>query len=272
MWNLDVPKICHVYWGGEVMPYIRYLTIKSFMILNPDWEVWLWMPQKPSQKVTWASKENDYPLNCNNFLPIAMSLPIKKMYVDFPNIEEGRLLAEVHRADYIRIKVMEEHGGLWADSDILFFRPMRSMSVNTLCNRDKDVYVTLCDYGHSTGFLMARPHSIFYRRLKSNVMSNFVATHYQCIGPIMFNKYFPKLESIPSVINISMDVVYRYRFQNVSHLINTQQSTFTSESIGCHWYGGNTLWSDFINRTNGGFVNVPPSVIGDLLKPYSLVL
>lgn len=272
MWNLDVPKICHIYWGGERMPYMRYLTIKSFLLLNPGWEVWLWMPQESSEIITWESKENNYPLDCSNFLPVALSLPVKKKYIDFADIEKGKLLAEVHRADYIRIMVLQEYGGVWSDSDIIYFKPISSLAVNVETNKNMDVYVTICEYGHSTGFLMARPDSFFYRKLRYNIMEDFVASHYQCIGPGMFNKYFSTISSIPNSVNISMDAVYRYRFQDIARLMGEQDGLFNSESIGCHWYGGNTIWANFIRETNGGIINIPHSIIGDLLRPYNLIL
>ena len=54
-WQLNIPKIFHVYWGGGVMPYIRFLTVKSFMKYNPDWEIMFWYPKYPSTHVTWPT-------------------------------------------------------------------------------------------------------------------------------------------------------------------------------------------------------------------------
>lgn len=271
MWKLNqIPKIMHIYWGGERLSYMRFITFKSFMKLNPDWDIWLWMPQDVVEKVTWASRENDYSVVCNNFMLALLSLPIKQIYVDFKDSEIGSDASEVHRADYIRIYSMYEYGGAWADTDIIFFKPMDDLSVNIDNNRKKDEFVTICSYGHSTGFLMSAPKGRFWGKLKDNIKREFVSTHYQCIGPCMLNKYFPTLQSIPNAVNIPMDAVYRYNFHGVDDLIKKRQSDFTDGSIGCHWYGGNTLWAEFIKKTNGGLMNLPDCIIGNLLRPYTL--
>lgn len=269
MWNLDIPKIMHIYWGGEVLPYMRLLTFKSFLKYNPDWEIWLWTAKDIVRKVTWASLENAYDLQCNNFLPVLMNMPIKKNVIDFVKLGFSEEMAEVHKADYTRISVLYKYGGAWADTDIIFFKSMNELSVNRDTNKDKEVFVSICGYGHSVGFLMATPHSVFFKKLLNNIKNEFNPTHYQCIGSCMFNKYYPTLDSIPRAVNIPMDAVYRYNANGVKDLLKQQKADFTVESIGCHWYGGNTLWTDFIRKTNGGCINIPSSIIGNLLKGWS---
>jgi len=228
------------------------------------------MPQEVVSRVTWASRENDYSVVCNNFMPALLSLPIKQVYVDFKGSEIGPDASEVHRADYIRIHSMYKHGGAWSDTDIIYFKSMNELSVNTEDNKNKNDFVSICDYGHSTGFLMSAPQSSFWGKLMNNIKKEFISTHYQCIGPCMFNKYFPTLQSVVNAVNIPMDVVYKYNFHGVVDLQKNKPPEFTNESIGCHWYGGNTLWEAFIRKTNGGLMNLPNSIIGNLLKPYTL--
>ena len=45
-----IPKIAHFYWGNEILPFLRYITIYSFSILNPDWEIKLYLPTKISKE------------------------------------------------------------------------------------------------------------------------------------------------------------------------------------------------------------------------------
>lgn len=267
MWKIEgVPKICHIYWGGKTLPYMRLLTFKSFLKYNPDWEIWLWTSTNTADKVTWASLENDYPLICNNFLPVLDSLPIKKNVIDFDKLGFAPDMAEVHKADYTRIFVLNEYGGAWVDTDIIFFRPMSHLSINNDYNTRKEVFVSICKYGHSVGFLLAKPKSIFYQKLMSVMLKEFNPTHYQCIGSCMLNKYYPPLMPIPDGAYIHDDAVYRYNANYVHELLNNKEPLFNSESIGCHWYGGNTIWTDFMRKTNGGFMNVPDSVIGKVIK------
>ena len=83
-WNLKSPKILHIYWGGGIMTYIRFLTIKSFMNQNPDWTIMFWYPKFPNENMTWYTEEQKYNISqCTDFLPKLMSMPITKTSVDF---------------------------------------------------------------------------------------------------------------------------------------------------------------------------------------------
>jgi hypothetical protein len=271
-WNLKVPKILHVYWGGGKLVYLRYLTITSFIRLNPDWEVCFWYPTTPFTGKSWGIEpgyqEFDNNL-CDDYFSEIMKLPIKKIAVDFETMGFGKDSAEVHKADYIRIRSLFLQGGAWADMDILFFKSMNDLFVNIPANYEKETFVCMCDYGHSTGFVMARERSKFFGILLNFVKDEYPKNSYQCIGPDMFNKYFPTLESINKIspaVNIGMNVVYAHDAYHQQEILDGTKPRFTDESIGIHWYGGHSMWGGFFNETRGGTINLPDNIIGNLLK------
>lgn len=268
-WFLQVPKVCHTYWGGGKLTYIRYLTLKTFMNLNPDWQIVLWYPVIPFKGKSWGiqkgHKELDQDL-CKDYLPELMSLPITKVPVDFKALRFKHISAEVHKADYIRINALYLYGGLWTDMDILYFKPITEMVCNTPENRNKEVFVCIGDYGHSTGFNLATEKSHFFEVLVNNLNKTFRQREYQCWGPDIFNKYFKKLQIIPNAVNLDMDIVYTYDCHHVSELLKSGKSKFNGKSIGCHWYAGNSIWGDFLNKTHGGEDNLPNNIIGNLIK------
>lgn len=255
-----IPKTLHVYWGGDILPYMRYLTVSSFIKYNPDWDVVLWMPENVSKNITWRSGENDYKLKCKNFMPELLKLKVHKVYVNFDAVGFKSSFSEVHKADYIRINAMSIYGGVWSDMDIIYFKPIQSLGIDN----DKDTFVCISDYGHSTGFLMSSDKSEFFNTLRDNLSKEFNPSHYQCIGPSMFNKYYPKISKIPSGFNIPMSAVYRYDANSVKELLENKKADF-KDSIGCHWYGGNSMWEEFINNTNGGLIKVPDCILKTLL-------
>ena len=266
MWHLKVDKTLHVYWGGGALPYMRYLTVKSFMDLNPGWEVNLWMSSEKCNKVTWRSGENDYRTVCDDYFPQLLKLPVIRKVIDFKKFGFVKESAEVHKADYIRIAALKYYGGVWSDMDIIYFRPIEDIYVNDLRNRDKEVFVCVGPYGHSTGFLMAQEESQMFNLLSDNISRGFNPLSYQCLGPDIFNRYFRDIKKIPSSVNLSMDVVYSHDEKNQKDLLNLNEGRFTDKSIGCHWYGGHPMWSDFIKKTNGGLKNLPDNIIGNLIN------
>jgi hypothetical protein len=268
-WHLtNIKKVCHTYWGGGKLPYLRYLTVKTFMRLNPDWQVILWYPSVPFRGKSWGIEKGYKELDQNllkDYLPDLMALPITKVPVDFNKLKFRNITAEVHKADYIRINTLYLYGGLWTDMDILYFKPMADMAANVPKNRNKEVFVCISDYGHSTGFNLATEKSKFFETLLNNLAINFKRNEYQCWGPDIFNKYFKRLESIPKSVNLEMDVVYAHDCHHAKELITNVTPRFTENSIGCHWYAGNSIWGDFLNKTKGGEMNLPNTIIGNLI-------
>jgi len=273
MWHLNrIPKILHTFWGGDHLLYIRYLTLKTFIKHNPDWRVVVWYPKVPYRgQPSWNYMKGTPVVNdkvCKNYLSELPKLNVEMKEVDFDKIGFARQTPEVHKADFIRIVALHQQGGLWTDMDILYFAPIENMKANCPENADKDVFVCIADYGHSTGFNLAVKNSEFFEILQNSFNGNYKVREYQCWGPDLFNKYFRNMDMIPKGVNLDMDVVYAYDCHHVSagELMRSSPVRFTEGSIGCHWYGGNVIWTDFLNRTGGGEKNLPNTIIGNLIK------
>lgn len=266
MWNLAVPKIMHTYWGGDVLPYIRYKTIESFIRHNPDWEVWVWTSNSTTKEISWTSREHKYKTPCTNFIDKLWELPVHKYIIDLDKLGFGKDISEVYKADITRIYVLNEIGGTWSDMDVIYFAPIEKIYVNLPEHHDKNIFACVSHYGHSTGFMMSVKGSEFFDRLFKAIGNEYNPTHYQCLGPSMFDKYWPRIADIPKCINISMDVVYAHDANHIHELITSRPSRFTNRSIGCHWYAGHLQWGPFINKTDGGLTNLAPSIITNLLK------
>ena len=267
-WHLDIPKIAHFYWGGGKLIYLRYLAFKTFAALNPDWKIILWQPERHFTGKSWGIERGNQPINyklMEDYTDKLSDLPITLMKVNFESLKFWANMAEVHKNDYIRINSLYLYGGLWSDTDILYFKSMNDLCVNTEENKEKQVYVCIADYGHSTGFNLATEGSKFFTKLLEMLNPEYKPLEYQCWGPDMFNKYFRKLELIPAGVNIPMDVVYAHNCHNVCELLNGKFSRFTDQSIGCHWYGGNSVWGRFLNETAGGEKNLKNNIISQLI-------
>jgi hypothetical protein len=273
-WHLSIPKVLHVYWGGDKMSYMRYLTVKSFMQYNPDWKVTLWLPKYESVKTTWKGRELNYEVKCDDWFPALKSLPIEQQEVDFVDHEFGNDIAEVHKSDYLRLHLLATQGGLWSDMDIIYFRPITALAVNVEINKDKDTFVCMAfhgNYNHSAGFLMATQESRYYDILKRKCLSEYNPNNYQGIGVEMFNKYYPDMASINKVcsaVNIGMEAVYAHDALHVPEFFSSSVTRFTKNSIGVHWYAGHPLWAKFIELTNGGIKNLGNSIICNVLKQF----
>lgn len=267
-WHLSIPKIAHFYWGGSHLNYLRYLSVKTFIKHNPDWQVIVWCPEHPFKGNSWGITSGHERINerkVTDYTRELFRLPVTKSPVDFRSLKFRDDMAEVHKADYIRMSVLHLYGGLWSDLDVLYFRPVTALKCNDPKYRSRDTFVCVSDYGHSTGFNMATESSEMFAKLVSVLKFEFKKGAYQCWGPDLFNKYFKDVHSIPGSYNMEMDTVYAHNCHQVAELLEDGKPRFTEYSIGCHWYAGNTIWGSFMNKTDGGRKNLPPSIISRLI-------
>jgi hypothetical protein len=265
-WNLSVPKIFHVYWGGGVLPYLRYLTVKSFQKLNSDWKIILWIPKIHTKENTWNSHELEYPVNCKDYYSELLKLD-NVHEVDFEDMGFKNTASEAHKSDFLRMYLLYTVGGIWSDTDIIYFKPITTLEFNIPENSDKETFVCICHYGHSVGFIMSAKGSVFYKKMSEVSGASYNPNDYQCLGSTMFNKYFPTLatiEKISPAINMKMDVVYSHDADHIKELLTNRRPNFTDNSIGCHWYAGHKQWGAFFESTNGGLSNLPDSIISKL--------
>lgn len=268
-WNLQTPKVFHVYWGGGPMSYIRFMTVKTFMRHNPDWKVMIWYPKHSNTTMSWWSHEQKYDITCKDFFPELMELPIDKCSVDFEDFGFKNDMSEVHKSDFIRLHLLSTIGGVWSDLDIFYIKPMSTLYFNSITNKNIETFYCDHRYGHSIGFMIASQGNKWFKKLMEIAKKEYNPLQYQALGAVIYNKYFNTFEAVNSItpaINMSMDVVYPHDASNIESILDTNTPKFTDETIGLHWYAGSPIWKDFMNRTNGGLDNLPNNVIGNLLK------
>lgn len=268
-WFLNIPKILHVYWGTGTLPYLRYLTIDSFLRHNPGWQVVLWQPRYPAKIVTWNTKELDYKEEWVDSLPQVLDLPVKQELVDFTKFGLSNDMSEVHKSDYLRYWVLYTYGGVWSDMDILYLDQIAKMKVNKPENNTKETFVCISPtYGHSIGFLMAAKGSAYFKRLLDVIEVN--PEKYQCLGADACNHYFPTLRDICKIspaMDIGMEAVYAYDARQIRLIYNgTNINKFTLGTIGIHWFAGHQLAGEFLRSTGGGLINLPNNILSNLIK------
>ena len=266
-WHLHIPKILHVYWGVGSLPYLRFQTVKTFMKLNPDWKIILWLPKHPSKVLTWNTGQLNYSSTWADYTVDLLNLPIEKKYFDLKEYGLSNNISEVHKSDFLRYHLLSEYGGVWTDMDILYFKSIVDLEVNKKENKDKETFVCISKYGHSNGFFMAAKGSKFFGEM-FKLAYDADLSKYQGNGPDLCNKYYPKLEAINEfspAIDIGMDAVYFYNAQRLLEIYDIKDAKFPETSIGIHWYAGHSLAGKFLNETNGGLVK-SETLLGKLCK------
>jgi glycosyltransferase involved in cell wall biosynthesis len=179
------------------------------------------------------------------------------------NVEET--LFHSYLADILRIKKLEEHGGIWFDMDILFLQPFS----DELCTFQKGKSVKTISYSDTvaTGFTVALPQSQFLKELSETTSkylrerkeTNFDSEadykdQYQAFGPDLWRKLAHpylnnNLGSHPHITALNVDLVYPYLWDQMNdYFLGKNRTTISQKTIGVHWYNGSTEARIFLNE------------------------
>ncbi|KKN82798.1 hypothetical protein LCGC14_0306220 [marine sediment metagenome] len=265
-WELKkIPRKVHFYWGNVKLPYLRYLSILSFKMHNPDWEITVYVPEhKYTGRCLDTQRAFDFTGRdyYNNLRSLGIN--IKKVKFGFvENVCEGlhsKYLSrqEVYRSDFLRWYLLSTVGGLWSDMDIMYFSSMNNLDINIRANGNINTAVSLHPkYKHSVGFMLSGQHNKYYKYILDRARREFNPQDYQSIGVNLINKEFPTVASIEdkfpalrnNVANIDIKTVYAYDALVIPTIYNYgDMGRYTRESLGLHWYAGHHLAKRFINN------------------------
>ncbi|MFA5031206.1 MAG: glycosyltransferase [Patescibacteria group bacterium] len=248
-----IPKKIFFYWGAEVLPFLHYLTIKSFIKFNPDWKVIFYRPKELSLEKPWSGWEHKYKLICDDYMDKLLELPLELRYFDARCLGMENHYPEIIKSDFLRWHLLATEGGVWADMDIIFTASMNHLRFNYKKNENVDTVVAICEdflpeyMFHTIGFMMSSGNNDYYNYIaeKSKKVSNNF-TDYEMVGNQLLNKEFPSIkkiqETFPSLVveNVPFESLYvYYPLKRVPELFSEEGiERRTNNSIGIHWYAG----------------------------------
>lgn len=266
---MKAPKVAFTYWSGDSLSYLHILTLRTITHLNPDFKMIVYTAKENQSTNRISYNSHEHKLGLKGKLPFSAIYSVSGVQVveiDF-NLEYNvtETLFHSYLADILRIKKLEEHGGIWFDMDILFRKPFSE----DLCTFQKGKSVKTISYSDTvaTGFTVALPQSPFLKELsdttdkyllerkETNFDSEADYTHqYQAFGPDLWRKLAHpylnnKLGSHPHITALSIDVVYPYLWNEMNdYFLGKVKSKCGQNTIGVHWYNGSTEARIFLNE------------------------
>lgn len=260
---MSLNKTIYFYWGNETMSYMRYMTLYSFCLFNPDWKVCLiknniisnrhpmWLTPERLDKVSYAGP--DYSNLVNN-----LNIEIIEFQSSMIDLEEHVVnnMSDVHIKDILNWKILSKQGGVVADMDILFTKPIgnnieEDAEIGLVCFDDnpKKDYIPVT-------FMYSSGSNAFFDKVYWRALKKYNPSIYECCGTLCIEEKnlqqikdnYPKIK-IQKLNDAIVFPLIKFEWDlGVQMLYNgVHTKDIDSASIGIHWYGG-TLLSQFNNN------------------------
>ena len=245
-----IPKEMNFFWSGSPMSFLRYMTLHSFRMFNPDWKMRLWTcPVKPD--ATWNSGEKtdsvDY--RGKDYGDKAAGLDIELREVDLPLKD----LPPAYACDLCEWKVLSELGGWFSDMDILYRKPMPEI--------DNDVDVVLCYERSCLGIgLLAGSinNQVWNNVYRVAIQENKTNNNYQACGVHAIYRAYSFTNTVRAMNRVHPDLIIEclsnatvYPFDcSKLQLVWASPTKLPDSVIGIHWFGGYHESQKYNNRIN----------------------
>lgn len=269
-WYLsNIPKVVHFYWGGR-MSYLRYLSIASFRLHNPDWVIKIHTPENPSDANIIDNERVHIRYNQYDWFD-----ELKKLNTVFLRYNFNNFLVhanEVHRSDFMRWVILSTEGGVWSDCDILYTKPMSSLIENSPANAH--IKTGLVNYKqhepphhNAIGFLLSSPNNMYFANVLNHSVPRYSSESYQCMGSRILN--YVSVNPFDTVI-LDPECVYFYEAMQESHLFSDSIPNLKQfdKCIGYHWFGGHPISQKYQEVCTPDFLKKDTSLLSTLARTF----
>lgn len=262
-----IPKIAFTFWEGKQFSYLHYLTIKSFLFYNPEFKVIIYNTINETDiDSNWDTPEFTKYIS-NNICNINLLKNISNVSFITINLEDYFKntinLSVIHKSDIIRIIKLKEHGGIWLDFDILFFKKIPE---DLLKLHKNDIGIFKSTEVLLIGLIFSHPNNPIFDYLIEQInklLNNLLheKDKYQQFGTRIWTKLL-RLNILKNYIKIlNNDIVYSYEWNYIDNLYKSNNDITNNSTIGIHWFNGTNISKDYINTTDFNNINPNESVI-----------
>lgn len=258
-------KNIYFYWGNETMSYMRYMTLYSFRKFNPDWCINLIVNKQLHERILKNTIEKQ---DKTEFIGKDYSFLVKDLNITVLDFENSMLnldynvvkhMSDVHIKDLLNWKLLANGGGIVADMDILFTKPVGD-TINTvtdiglICfsNYPKKCYIPV-------SFMYSSGSNAFFNNVYNNALKSYNPSIYESCGTLCIKEKnlieVRKNYSDLSIQKLKDSIVFPFIdypwYKGIEMLYNTNNRHLMKDnSIGIHWYGGAPLSQHYNNLLN----------------------
>jgi hypothetical protein len=270
-----IPQIAHFIWGNKNgLPLTRYLSVASFAVHNPDFDIFVHTFDSNISEFEFPSGESFGTSGHTKCYWTELQSLNRVKVIKHSAVNHGfeENIPPMLFSDALRYYLLNDRGGWYFDTDILFFNPINHTYINcrlyenyTLLINATKRYAPPFD-AVRIGVLAAERGSRFFHDAYSIAKKTKIGEDYQSIGAVLISKlltvnpgrkyseiYFDEL-----IHNISDRLFYLYEPHVLNNICNQNYTDlgWGVYQCGVHWYGG-VYSKDLVKKLDNFNVTFP---------------
>ena len=271
-----IPKKAHYYWEGDRFSYLHFLSVKSFIDKNPDWECIMHTNKAKveTDNDAWSTGEQKAVYTGKNYFDKLQELKITINEVDFEELGISPTLNPVHKSDLLRWYLLGTQGGAWIDCDILHTKPLSTL--NNYMHKESDgcyCYSEMPINHFIIGFFLSKPNNPFFMSLFEEGKKE-VDIDYQMYGNKLMSKLYGSEIGVKKVMpksnmkNLYFESFYIHPWFEVEQLFDEKQDKYKDDHVvGIHWFNGDPRATQFCNTFDEEYdVSNPQTTIEEIIN------
>ena len=266
--QFNYPKLLHLYWDGSPLSFLNLVTVLSFNEYHSFWKINVFMPTKKTEINTWNTTEHAIKYNGECHFNKLYNIPNVFIHkIDLDQIGFNNDASEVIKSDYFRYYILQKHGGLWSDFDIVY-----TASVEDKMNFKKETVIFKCVcyetpelkirpfIYYPIGLFLCKNNNPFFNFILDNCKKSYNPHVYQCLGASMFNKLFIQNNYTFDNIEICDNTLYLpFAWNEIDKLISNEEYALPENNIGIHWFNGANMMKNYTIKLNANINYFKPT-------------
>jgi hypothetical protein len=265
----NIPKVAHCFWyHPQGLPYLRFLSIASFALLNPDYELIYYSPTipLPTGRVFNTHEQGSQVVtsDCTELLLSISNVTLRHVDPTARLFPMSLVKTAVHFTDLFRLELLSTEGGYWMDSDIIFTKPLgHSIYASPEFGNVNTVHTLsslgpICPYvSHRISFMGASPGNSFFAALLDAAVNRSNTGDYEVFGASLYQAMYPSLDRLYSshpdctFVMLPTAAIYGIDLSAfLSHRLSMEAILNSKVFLGVHWYGGGDHLNDLYSKVN----------------------
>jgi hypothetical protein len=255
------PKLLHLYWDGSPFSFLNYLTVLSFNKHNKAWKIVVHTPANKTKLKSWKEDLNkiEYTGKCYfEKLNDISNVVVNKVH--FTEIGFDSAASEIIKSDYFRYYILQKHGGMWSDFDIIY-----TGCVEEKINYGEDIvlFKASLSLNHKkwdcfpVGMFLATPNNDFFKYIMKLALESYDPTKYESIGATLFANEFivntkHSIHKHPHYNNtvkvLDKDYYLPISWYELDKLYVDKDIVLPQKNVGVHWFNGANVSKKFVNN------------------------